>query len=227
MVIHNRNSLCAQCFCNGLRVNCRSSNLFYDQISSDFRFNNQDWTINNLERSLSTNLFTENGYLEFRDFESYPNNDLFFFAPASYLGNKLGSYGGNFSFSIRFEGSYTSNAKRLELRLSGNGISVVYKYPRLMDPYTDYKINVLITEDDFRKSDDRSRIDRETLLMVLSNLESLTISASFLEKQRSVLLGQVSLDHAERASNQWGKKALAVETCECPEGYTGKSCEVI
>lgn len=181
-----------------------------------------------MDRSLSTVLLTQENSLEFRDFDKYPNEDFYFFAPASYLGNRLGSYGGNLNFNIRFEGPYTTKPKdfkRLQVRLSGNGITLVYIYPRFMDAFKNYNMNILIVEDDFKKVDDNSRIDRETLLMVLANLDSLSISANFLDKQYSVILSQISLDHAERAGGS-DRKALAVETCDCPVGYTGKSCEV-
>ena len=64
-------------------------------------------------------------------------------------------------------------------------------------------------------------------MMVLANLDKLMIRASYLDVQYAVIINQITLDHAERAYTQSnGKKALAVETCDCPVGYTGKSCEV-
>ncbi|CAF0767900.1 unnamed protein product [Brachionus calyciflorus] len=224
LVIENRNSLCAQCFCNGLNVNCRSSNLFYDRIESSLVRDNEDWSINNLDRSLRTPLITRDRSLEFRSFEDYPSEDFYFYAPARYLGNKLGSYGGNFTFNIRFEGP-SARPKKLDIRLSGNGVNLIYRLGRMMYPYQDYKINILMVEDDFKRFEDNGRIDREQFLTVLADLDKLMIRARYLDYQYAVILNQISLDHAERAYSQTGKKALAVETCDCPIGYTGKSCE--
>jgi hypothetical protein len=39
-------------------------------------------------------------------------------------------------------------------------------------------------------------------------------------------LSDLSLEHAEQDQYSSGSPALAVEVCDCPQGYTGTSCEV-
>lgn len=61
--------------------------------------------------------------------------------------------------------------------------------------------------------------------MALSNIELIMIRASFVDSQYAVRLSQVSLDHGEQYPSYPNRQAAAVEVCQCPEGYTGSSCE--
>ena len=115
-----KKSSCALCFCNGLQVDCRSSNLNYNKIESKFyeSANADGWTVNNKQRNLlnAETRTNENG-IEFVQFEEFQNDDLYFFAPAKFVGNKLASYGGNLTFNIHYEGQ-SAKPERLEVRIS-------------------------------------------------------------------------------------------------------------
>ena len=85
-----RPSTCAQCFCNGLRVNCEPSSLYYSKISSSFERDAQEWTVNNVHRNLSTLVYKRQDFsIEFSQFDDFLDQDLFFYAPRIFLGNKV------------------------------------------------------------------------------------------------------------------------------------------
>jgi hypothetical protein len=101
------------------KVNCRSSDLYYNTIDSKFQGDSEDWTIVDDKKSFKTNLNVQRGYIEFNQFDEFQNQELFFAAPRKYKGNRLNSYGGNLTFKIRFEGSTASERPRkLIIRLS-------------------------------------------------------------------------------------------------------------
>lgn len=139
----SRKQGCTPCFCNGLQVNCYSSNLYYHKIQSTFQNSNEDWSINNRERSLRAPVNPRRNNIEFTRFADYPDQDLYFYAPQKFLGNKLSSYGGNLTFTIHFEGQSTNRPKKLEVRISGARVNLVYTHNRLL--YSSYDQDYQIT----------------------------------------------------------------------------------
>ena len=224
-----RKSACVLCFCNGLQnVNCDPSRLYYNKIESDFLRGDDGWRVSNKQGNLTTSTSSRENGVEFTRFDDYPKQDLYLFAPAKFLGNKLASYGGELNFNIRYEGPNRAVPARLEVRLSGANVNLVYTYSKILYPYDDYQISVKLFEEPFKRYGDNARADREHLLMALSNVEILMIRASFLPDQYSVRLSNVSLDFGEETPRDRSsvRQAAAVESCQCPVGYTGTSCEV-
>jgi hypothetical protein len=82
-------SRCADCFCNGLQIDCRPSNLFYNKINSDFEKGTEDWTVNNIYRNLTTSIIAEDNSIHYNNFGEFEGEDLFFYAPQKFLGNKV------------------------------------------------------------------------------------------------------------------------------------------
>ena len=65
------------------------------------------------------------------------------------------------------------------------------------------------------------------MLMALADIEAIMIRAVYVENQVSVGLSKVALDHADPYGRGGSvNRAVAVELCQCPTGYTGSSCEV-
>lgn len=115
-----KKSTCALCFCNGLQVDCQSSNLNYNRIESKFdeTVNIDGWTVSNKQMTLRADVRQTENAIEFSQFEDFNNDELYFIAPQKFLGNKLASYGGNLTFVINYEGSANSKPERLEIRIS-------------------------------------------------------------------------------------------------------------
>ena len=80
---------CQRCFCNGLDVNCRSSEMFYEKISANFEEEAESWQIRNrfLNETKPVTLVGQN--IEFDLFDEFENRDLFFIVPTKFLDNKV------------------------------------------------------------------------------------------------------------------------------------------
>lgn len=146
LIIENRNSICAQCYCSGFQVNCASSGLNYASLESDFESNEDEWTINNNERNLKATLNVRDRSIQFTEFDDFQGQDMFFYAPSKFLGNKVASYAGNFSFTIRYEGPNSARPKKLEVRLSGPKGDLVHREARQIYAYQDRRIVILLVE---------------------------------------------------------------------------------
>jgi hypothetical protein len=94
--------------------------LNYNVIESRFsEFSDTDgWKVSDKQSSLTTSVQTKENGIVFSDFNEYPNEDLYYFAPSKFLGNRLASYGGNFSFEFHYEGSSDKKPELLEVRIS-------------------------------------------------------------------------------------------------------------
>lgn len=79
-----------------------------------------------------------------------------------------------------------------------------------------------------------SSVSREEVLRVLSSIKSILIRAPHSSQSLTVsvsvshIIMDVVLDNAPPSdpSNPSSSQATLLEFCSCPEGYSGKSCEV-
>lgn len=206
--------------------------MVYDPIKSFFMQGDDNWTIiDSFNNRLTTYLNRDEQSIQFDNFEN--ENDYYFDAPDKFKGNKLASYGGYLTFVTNYETtSFGNTAKNMEVLLSGAGMQLVFRDGRLTMPYQDNTFNILLTEDSFTRLSDNEKVNRQTFMMVLSNIDELKIRAKFYDYEglvtNVVSLKTVTLDHGVTiGSDRVARvKATAVEVCQCPEGYTGYSCEV-
>lgn len=71
-------------------------------------------------------------------------------------------------------------------------------------------------------------VSREDLMMVLQNLEDIMVRATYDVNMINTNLLKVELEYGTAESDKWvwpNHRATWVEKCNCPEGYTGTSCE--
>lgn len=87
--VPNKNPYCTLCFCNGQQVECEQSRSYYNKIESKFTANDDGWKVDNKHANLSTSLNLKEDGIEFVEFDEFPNEELFFYAPEKYLGNKV------------------------------------------------------------------------------------------------------------------------------------------
>lgn len=66
-------------------------------------------------------------------------------------------------------------------------------------------------------------ISRSHFLSVLSNVESVMLRGSFHTDQAESILIRATLEHSQLNKNEL--RSNLVEQCDCPQGYTGLSCE--
>lgn len=65
---------------------------------------------------------------------------------------------------------------------------------------------------------------RHDILTVLSNIESILIRATLQEDSTAVSIGDIILGTAV-TTNSGSARTSDIEVCQCPDGYTGNSCE--
>lgn len=83
----NNKKGCLSCFCNGLSVDCKSSDLYYRKEISDFA--NEDWYLSNKYTQLKENVqLIENG-VQYNKIKSHSNEDLYFIVSSKFKGNHV------------------------------------------------------------------------------------------------------------------------------------------
>lgn len=229
---YNKAGRCVPCFCNGLPVDCQASSLVYKKINSFFQDNAEDWTmIDDSNNEMPVSFDRQSMAIHFSNFPE--GHNYYFNAPSKYKGNKLASYGGNLSFTIRYEGSNTGERpNHLDVRISGAGLELIHTDRSWLYAYQDQEFIVPLFEDEFRRSGDYGAVNRESFLMALSNIDEIKIRASYIQnEQYTVTLSSVTLDYGQDVyasaflDRMARVKATPVEICQCPEGYSGFSCE--
>ena len=80
---------CLQCFCNGLKTNCESSNLYYNKINSNFDYENQDWSVKDKKTNRNLNVKNNENGISFDDFKKFDNDDVYISVPSKYINDKV------------------------------------------------------------------------------------------------------------------------------------------
>lgn len=175
------------------------------------------------------------GMYELQEVES-----VYWLAPPNYCGNRLTSYGSKLSFKLSWvivrgdtSGKPTTGPDVILLGRNGMKIAFgdsIYKH-------SDAFINVFLIEEGWyhvprtvkdivtrlRRTEYRGDpVTRVQFMSVLSDIESILIRGTFHTDQAESILEVVSL---QIGGNQMIDENSLVEECECPQGYTGLSCE--
>lgn len=222
---------CLSCFCNGLTVGCFSSDLYYNKLEADFTNESNQWKISDKFTRTTEDVELVEKAIQFNKFEDLKENfrDLYFIVPEKFKNNKIKSYGGNLTFTIKFSQTDNLNneqeAKNVEIRISGSQINIYHSVKNPIKANVENEILISLYEDEFKRYGDDGKVDRDHLMMALSNINLFMIRASYTKEQTSVELSKFSLDHADQDSTFSDVSALSVEQCDCPDGYSGTSCE--
>ncbi len=106
------------CFCNGLEVECKSSDQYYKKIVSDYV--NEDWFITNkyINYKESVGLYQYGVY--HTDLQRFSDHKLYYIVPSKYNKNGLLAYNGKMSFNYRFDlpEEFKDKIEQLEIRIS-------------------------------------------------------------------------------------------------------------
>ncbi|CAM9703411.1 unnamed protein product [Lampetra planeri] len=184
-----------------------------------------------------------------RDWEpESPLNEVYWAAPASYLGDKVHWYGATLSYQMSWEGpvevpSAISHDHRPLLLLSGNGLTLLHMGQERPGPDQTSEGKVQLVEGNFVHSSSGSRgVTREELVLVLAGLQELHVRAlgvppsyphvtaalrshagSVYDSSGSVSGGPAYVLHVGRVRVE--PDAAPVEQCFCPSSYRGESCQ--
>uniref|UniRef100_A0A8C9N904 Laminin subunit alpha 3 n=1 Tax=Serinus canaria TaxID=9135 RepID=A0A8C9N904_SERCA len=216
---------CTPCFCFGATSSCRST----DRRRTKF-VDMRNWRLEAVDERMDIPVtFNPVSNSVVADVQELPASvlNLYWKAPPSYLGEKLSSYGGFLSYQVKSFGLPSEGMvlldKKPDIRLTGQQMEVVYMDPSNPLPDRQYYGRVQLVEGSFRHASSGQLVSREELLTILSRLDGLHIRALYFTESQRLALGEVGLEEA--SSEGSGSVALSVETCACPPGYAGDSCQ--
>lgn len=155
----------------------------------------------------------------------------YFRLPSSYLGTKITSYGGQLSYSVNnlipnaYEGIFTGP----DIILVGNNITVIHEVlEQPPSPNDDFSVNVTLTEKSFKQLNGQ-QVSRDKFLQLLSNVTSIYLKGVYFKYAKEFSLKNVGLDVGTNDplfKTEVSNYAKSVESCFCPKGYHGSSCEL-
>ncbi|KAM9845354.1 laminin subunit alpha-3-like [Aulostomus maculatus] len=215
---------CTSCFCFGAADRCQSSSKRRGKFAQM-----RGWRLESLDQLQVPSVLNTASNTVVADIQELPPRvqDLYWVAPASYLGDRVSSYGGfltyqSKSFGIPSEGM-TLLDRRPDVLLTGRGMTLIHIAPQVQFPDRLYQGRVQLLEGNWRHAGTSRPVSREDLMMVLAGLEGLRIRALYFTQSQRLSLGQVGLE--EVSTSGTGSPGNNVENCSCPPEYTGDSCE--
>ncbi|KAM8831428.1 laminin subunit alpha-2 isoform 7-T7 [Spinachia spinachia] len=152
-------------------------------------------------------------------------------APGLYLGNKLSAYGGSLVYTV----SYTTDQQepmairvtsQTDLVIEGGGIKIIdRRFGQPVYPSSPSTNRIALLPENFLVSESARPITRRDFLSVLTNVTRVMVRASYSTEPSAVYrLHSFSMQVANPSSGG-ERRASAVESCSCPPGYAGTSCE--
>lgn len=215
-------SLTQPCFCYGHSEQCSAQSGFSIlNISSTFSTGPDGWKAATVEgltpRDVLFRWSPKHQDLEVISKQSLPT---YLYAPDAYLGNKLLSYGQNFSFSLRLDRGVRHPSNN-DVILEGGGLRVAASLGELRSIVPCGKKISYTFRLDEQLDKWRPQLSSFQFQKLLQNLTAIKIRATFGENGRGYL-DDVNLVSARRGV---GVPASWVQTCRCPPGYEGDFCE--
>nr|XP_061795383.1 laminin subunit gamma-2-like [Nerophis lumbriciformis] len=211
------------CFCYGHSSQCSPQSTYsVHTISSTFDHGTDGWKAATSHGLTPTDVHSR-WSPKYNDMEVISRNSLpvYLYAPASYLGNQLLSYGQNLSFSLRLDrGIRHPSVSDVILEGSGHRVSASLGDLRSIVP-CGQKLNYTFRLDEQPGSKWRPKLTPFQFQTLLQNLSAIKIRATFGDRGRGYL-DNVKLVSAQRGD---GTPAHWVRTCVCPQGYQGDFCQ--
>uniref|UniRef100_A0A8C2AGW3 Cell adhesion molecule-related/down-regulated by oncogenes n=1 Tax=Cyprinus carpio TaxID=7962 RepID=A0A8C2AGW3_CYPCA len=213
---------CLQCFCMGVTKQCASSTWSRDQVRGGV--NGQLFTLSNAAntRTISEGI-TQRASSEvvYRSFTSIPSDIYYWVLPQNFRGDKVRtSY-----YRMHYETQARSLVidRQPDVVLQGNGIFLEHYSQTKPLPRVPAIITVRFRESAWRRSDGQP-CTREHLLMALADISVFMIRATYADNMAESSIANIQMDIAVPHSTG-NERALEVEECACPQGYTGPSCQ--
>ena len=166
--------------------------------------------------------------------DTYAPKPLYWIAPPSYNGNRLGSYGGYLEYSIRWDEEkkdkvLNSALPRLntdpDLYLTGGGMTIAWSSANHRTDISNITLKVPLMENGFTSTATKAAISRKDLLSVLQDLQEIKIKASYpiavseieisgLKLQDTDFDDQLKIDYTAEEGSDYAHLSR-VEVCFC------------
>ncbi|KAK7893586.1 hypothetical protein WMY93_022738 [Mugilogobius chulae] len=206
---------CSRCYCSGLSEDCEEQGGFTTaQISVSTPSVLPVVSQSNLKGVVS-GVFVQDGdvLLDVRHLDtSGLFGPLYWKLPNLFTGNKLMSYGGTLSYSAVFyaeDGQGLTNQEPQVLMRGGT-------------------LRSWLTEHRWRyfNSVSEKAVTRSDFMMVLSNVQYVIVKASYGSRLQQSRIANITMETAvEEEAEVTGDMARQIESCDCPWGYSGLSCQ--
>ncbi|KAK3506985.1 hypothetical protein QTP70_034266 [Hemibagrus guttatus] len=151
--------------------------------------------------------------------------------PKQFRGSMITAYGGKLKYTIYYEArdetGHTSYEPQVIIRGGANRDKVMVRH--MVEPQigqlTRHEIDM--TEHEWKHQDNKP-MTREDFMDVLFYVDYVFIRASHGNVLRQSRISEISLQVAEEGRpSVESERAHQIEKCECPQGYSGLSCEVL
>uniref|UniRef100_A0A3Q4NBX7 Laminin, gamma 2 n=1 Tax=Neolamprologus brichardi TaxID=32507 RepID=A0A3Q4NBX7_NEOBR len=214
------------CFCYGHSSRCSARPGYsVHKITSTFTTGVEDWKVGTMQGATPADTHFR-WSPKHQDVEVISKNSLpvYLYAPDSYLGNQLLSYGQNLSFSLRLDRGVRYPSVN-DVILEGGGLRVAASLGDLRSVVPcGQKITYSFRLDERPGSKWRPQLSALQFQTLLQNLTAIKIrfrDLLFLFSGRGYL-DSVQLVTAQRGD---GVPARWVHTCSCPLGHEGEFCQ--
>uniref|UniRef100_A0AAY4A9F9 Laminin subunit alpha 1 n=1 Tax=Denticeps clupeoides TaxID=299321 RepID=A0AAY4A9F9_9TELE len=212
---------CSACFCFGVSSECEElGGLIRVPVSKDSFFTAQNTkdTIVSIQKCCTLSSLAGPHYWRL---------------PKHFQGNKLLSYGGKLSYVVNFfalDGEGLVNFEPQVLIRGGHlKKSVIFiDMPAPKNGFVTHQ-EVPLTEHQWKyfNSVSEKAVSHSDFMSVLSNVEYVLIKASYGTDLQQSRITNITMETAIEADEVSGDRGAAqlVESCECPPGYAGLSCQ--
>ncbi|XP_055884413.1 laminin subunit alpha-like isoform X2 [Biomphalaria glabrata] len=209
---------CTKCFCFGHTTRCESTTLSWYGITSM-----SGWKLSN-----NKNVDVEPDTVSVRNVKDGIDDgeSVYWVAPADYLGKKINSYGGKLQYSVYndvSEGRQVYALGHHDVIITGNNMTIVHTLKTQPAPKVKTEVELQLVQYNFQHEGTQNRVSREQFMMILINIESILIRATYYSDVDLASLSNVRMEIA--TVNGFGEVAKTVEECNCPPNYRGASCE--
>ncbi|XP_069164876.1 laminin subunit alpha isoform X2 [Procambarus clarkii] len=232
---------CTKCFCFGKSEYCSSADLYWHEEEVD---DMSAWGVVVLEQALQGLSSLSKTTLTFDSLDELPTyykdliqqdlegiddqfseKQVFFAAPAAYLGNHVMSYGGYLKYSLLVVGDEESAVIGPDVILKAGDI--IAQHFSLEEPSSSavFTAEIRLTEHNFRTISGLP-IQRDQFMMLLYGLDGIFIRANYWTNSIEARLFNTSIDiPTDNWAGPSSRPAHSVERCQCPVNYEGSSCE--
>ena len=221
---------CLNCFCSGVTDECSEARLYWSTLRMPIYDENHGFALTDkrqtIDKQNELRIMPATSELSYQ--YSPSDKRVYYWAlPYQFLGNKIGSYGGNMTVLQKFT---TKSQQGIPLvdsdaLMIGNGVSLHFKFDEQRVPNVQERNKIPMYEQGwFSLRGGRSPATREDFLKVLSNIEALLVRATVARDMESTSIKKVAMDIAVPQMTG-GPPTTRAEECRCPPGYRGYSCE--